>query len=83
MKRSFLHALALTFCLGFSAGIFLMLTGALIGGIIISFLCMLIAFGLLNAAERAPERKSSVLRFAGWLAGIAIGFVLLALIVVL
>ena len=83
MKRSFLHAFGACFVVGFFAGIFLLITGNQIGGIVVAFICMIIAFLLLNAADKAPERKSNLLRLAGWLAGAVLGLALLAAIVVL
>jgi hypothetical protein len=83
MKRTFLQAFAACFALGFIAGIFLLITGNQIGGIIVALTCMIIAVLLLNAADKAPERKSNVLRFAGWLAGVVLGLALLAAIIVL
>ena len=82
MKRGFLHAFGACFVVGFFAGIFLLFTGNQIGGIIVAFICMIIAFLLLNAADKAPERTNA-LRLAGWLAGAVLGLALLAAIVVL
>jgi hypothetical protein len=83
MKRSFLHALAVCFVVGFFAGIFLLIAGNQIGGILVALACMIIAVLLLKAAEGAPDRKSTMLRFAGWLTGIVLGLALLAAIIVL
>ena len=83
MKRSFLHAFGACFVVGFFAGIFLLITGNQIGGIVVAFICMIIAFLLLSAADKAPEGKSNLLRLAGWLAGAVLGLALLAAIVVL
>ncbi len=82
MKRSFLHALALCFVVGFSAGIFLIIAGNALAGAPVALICLLIVASLLKAASRAPER-SRVLRLAGWIAGIIIGLALLAAIIIL
>ena len=83
MKRSFLHAFGACFVVGFFAGIFLLITGNQIGGIIVALICMIIGFLLLNAADKAPERKSNAVRFAGWLAGAVLGLAVLATVIVL
>ncbi len=83
MKRSFLHSLAIFFALGFLGGIFLIVTGNLIAGVIVALICMLMTSFLLTAADKAPERKSRLLRTAGWLAGIAIAVALVAVILAL
>jgi hypothetical protein len=51
MKRSFLHALALCFVIGFLAGSFLIIAGNALAGAPVALTCMLIVVLLLRAAE--------------------------------
>jgi hypothetical protein len=83
MKRSFLHALAGCCALAFFAGIFLVLTGNQIAGMVVAFICMLVTATLLKAADNAPEVKSKTRRFAGWLVGLGVAFTLFAIIIAL
>jgi hypothetical protein len=83
MKRTFLHALAICFALGFFAGILLVLTGNQLAGLLVALICMLITAGLLKAADTAPEVHSRPRRFAGWLVGFGVAFSLLAVILML
>jgi len=83
MKRAFLHSLAISFVLAFLGGIFLLITGNHIAGMLIALTCMLVAVSLLRAADLAPLVLSKPRRIAGWIAGLGIMLLLLAIIAVL
>src|SRR3569833_2403406 len=58
MKRTFMYALSGCFGLAFLGGIFLILTGNQLGGMLDAFLCMILTGVTLRAAERAPHAGS-------------------------
>ncbi len=68
---------------GFFAGIFIVLTGNQIAGILVAFTCMPGTVMLLKAADDAAEVQSKPRRVSGWLGGLGVALALVAIVVVL
>jgi len=81
MKRALLNTLAIFFALGFFGGLFLIITGNLVAGALVAIICMMMTPFLLKAAERAPIRKSRLLRTTGLLGGVGLAMVILVVLV--
>jgi len=65
----------------FWVGIFLVVTGRLLAGSVVALSGMVVTVLALRGADRAPEVHSGVRKLAGWLAGLAIGFLIFLFVV--
>jgi len=81
MRRSFLHAFAISCVMAFWVGIFLLVTGHLFAGIFVGLAAMLTTVMVLRAADRAPEGRSGSLKLAGWLTGLGLGLVVFVIVI--